>query len=271
MRSQRSLTAASDAVQTPGLFDQAFAGVFDDLRARSAALAALPATLQATDAAGDVLTSYDGVDVLLRPTEGHGVWTVNAADLAGVQSISVDPAPSVSSPLIINVTGDGAELAATVTVEQAAADAIVWNAPTATTVTVSGSLVGSLLAPSAAVSIGADLRGSLVASSMTQTGATVTPVPFAADLPASADPPTSAADPATESTGRVAEVSPAAPLEAQDALPAVVAAAAGAEPGIGVFAVPPATGNNAVITVKVGGDRVSTSGVTPVAGVTLRR
>ncbi|HEY5117515.1 MAG TPA: hypothetical protein VIJ00_18475, partial [Nakamurella sp.] len=54
----------------------------------------------------------------------------------------------------------------------------------------------------------------------------------------------------------------AAPLAAPDAAPP--------NPGIGVFAVPPATGNNAVITVKVGGDRVSTSGVTPLAGVTLR-
>ena len=35
-------------------------------------------------------------------------------------------------------------------------------------------------------------------------------------------------------------------------------------------AVPPATGNNAVITVKVGGDRVSTSAVGSLAGVTLQ-
>ena len=174
---------AADGVRAPGLFQQVFAGVFDDLRARSAALGALPATLQATDADGAVLTSYDAAAVVLRPTDGPAVWTVSAADLAVVQSISVDPAPSVSSPLIINVTGDAAELSATVTVDQAAADAILWNAPTATTVAVSGSLVGSLLAPAAAVTLGADLRGSLIAASLAQKGATVTPVTFAADVP----------------------------------------------------------------------------------------
>ena len=38
----------------------------------------------------------------------------------------------------------------------------------------------------------------------------------------------------------------------------------------GPLAVPPAIGNNAVITVKVGGDRIGTSGVTALAGVVLQ-
>ncbi len=38
---------------------------------------------------------------------------------------------------------------------------------------------------------------------------------------------------------------------------------------VGIEAVPPATGTNAVITVKVGSDRTGITGVTPLAGVTL--
>ncbi|MBD7982622.1 VWA domain-containing protein, partial [Oerskovia merdavium] len=41
-------------------------------------------------------------------------------------------------------------------------------------------------------------------------------------------------------------------------------------PGVTPFLVPPATGNNAVITVKVGGDRASLVAVGPLAGVTLQ-
>ena len=53
--------------------------------------------------------------------------------------------------------------------------------------------------------------------------------------------------------------------------PAIAAAAAAADdPGVIVpQAVPPATGNNAVITVKVGGNRLTTAAVGPLAGVTL--
>jgi len=42
------------------------------------------------------------------------------------------------------------------------------------------------------------------------------------------------------------------------------------EPGVTPFLVPPATGNNAVVTVKVGGDRTSLVAVGPLAGVTLQ-
>ena len=45
---------------------------------------------------------------------------------------------------------------------------------------------------------------------------------------------------------------------------------AGAVPTTAPAAVPPATGNNAVITVQVGADRVGTTGVSPLAGVTLQ-
>lgn len=42
------------------------------------------------------------------------------------------------------------------------------------------------------------------------------------------------------------------------------------DPGVTPFVVPPATGNDAVVTVKVGGDRTSLVAVGPLAGVTLQ-
>ena len=71
-------TQSADSVLAAGLFQQTFAGVFDDLRARSTALAALPSTLQATDSAGSPLASFDGTQVHLTPTDGVNVWTVSA-------------------------------------------------------------------------------------------------------------------------------------------------------------------------------------------------
>ena len=53
-------------------------------------------------------------------------------------------------------------------------------------------------------------------------------------------------------------------------LGALGAAPAVAAPGVLPAEVPPATGNNAVITVQVGADRTGTTGVTNLAGVTLR-
>ncbi|MBD7917157.1 VWA domain-containing protein [Cellulomonas sp. Sa3CUA2] len=49
-----------------------------------------------------------------------------------------------------------------------------------------------------------------------------------------------------------------------------VTTAQGSGPGVAPMAVPTPTGNDAVITVRVGGDRVGTTGVTGLAGVTLR-
>ena len=47
-------------------------------------------------------------------------------------------------------------------------------------------------------------------------------------------------------------------------------AAEGRTADLAPMAVPPATGNNAVITVQVGADRIGTTGVSPLAGVTLQ-
>ena len=221
-------TQSADSVLAAGLFQQTFAGVFDDLRARSTALAALPSTLQATDSAGSPLASFDGTQVHLTPTDGVNVWTVSATDLAGVQGISIEPAPTADAPLIINITGDAVSVAAPVTIagdpDQAATEtSLVVNIPTATTVEVSAPIEGSLLAPAAAVSIGADVLGSLVAASLEQTApSVVTAVPFVGEL--------SPADPAD---GTAARATPeAAPEVAAEAAPS----AAAADSGIGVFA-----------------------------------
>ena len=117
----------------------------------------------------------------------------------------------------------------------------------ADSVVVARPLPGSLLAPAAAVQIGDDVSGSVIADTVTQTAGTVGTTPFAAELPKARR---SRADPTSPTTTDPGAADPA---------PAVV-------PQV----VPPATGNNAVITVKVGGDRASTSAVGGLAGVTLQ-
>ncbi|QTX05329.1 DUF11 domain-containing protein [Agromyces archimandritae] len=97
------------------------------------------------------------------------------------------------------------------------------------------------------------------------------------DAPASGEP---AADPTGEPP---AEDAPADELPAEETPAEEVPADGGEAPadatetpakqsrdaGIGILSVPPATGNNAVITVKVGGDRTAPSAIAPLAGVQL--
>ena len=231
------------AVASPDTFDRAFQGVFADLQARSSLLASLPVTVTATDSGGAALDDLSGADVHLAADldDGSaGVWTVTADDLARVQSITIDPAPTPDHPLVINVDGGGSRvtLDPDVTVSGAAEASLVWNVVDARSIEVSGPLPGSLLAPSAPVRIEADVSGSVIAASVRQVGGQVGGRPFAAELPRAGE----AGDPEAAATD-----DPAA-----------------------IEAVPPATGNNAVITVKVGGDRVSTSAVGSLAGVTLQ-
>ena len=243
-------------VSSPGTFDRAFGGVFADLAARARTLAKLEPTLTPTAADGAAIASagLPRADVHLAAGDGNGpsVWSVHAADLAKVGSITVDPAPTDARPLVINVDGDGAKvvLDRPVTVDAAARADIVWNVVDAKAVVVAQSLAGSLLAPTAPVYVDADVSGQVVADSVVQRDGTVGGTPFAAELPKVAEP-TPTTDPPTSSTQPDTSVlDPAA-----EAIPETV---------------PPATGNNAVITVKVGSDRPSASSVNPLPGVTLQ-
>ena len=101
-------------VSSPGTFERAFGGVFADLAARGRTLAKLKPTLTPTAADGGVIASagLPRADVHLAADDGDGpsVWSVHAADLAQIGSITIDPAPTEQRPLVINVDGDGGKV-----------------------------------------------------------------------------------------------------------------------------------------------------------------
>ncbi len=240
--------AAPPAVQSaPGAFEQAFAGVFDDLAARSRSLASMPATVTPTDADGTPLADLAGADVHLALQPGVNTWTVSADDLAAVASLTVDGTPTADEPLVVSVTGADVTLDRPTAVPPGGDAGLLWNLPDATTATVGAGLPGSLLAPGAAVALRADLGGTLVAASLDQQApAAVGAVPFGADLPT-----------ADEVAG-AASGDPAAAVPVPD------------PDGPSVFLVPTPGAGQAVISVKVGGDRTGIIGVTPLAGVVLQ-
>lgn len=259
-------------VTAPGLFPQAF-GVFDDLARRSTVLAAQAATVEPTDADGNPLTDLSGADVHLALRDGANFWTVDAATLGTIGSLSVSPAPSVASPLVVTVTGESATLG-TAGLDAADAGSILWNLPETTTVTVEKPTVGSVLATSATVEVAADVTGSVVAASFTQnSGTTVTAAAFGAELPTEAadSTPTETSD----STGTTEPTESTEPTETADpptAMQRLIVAAqqpTADDDLVSVLAVPPATGNNAVITVKVGGVRTALNTVGNLAGVVI--
>ena len=243
-------------VSSPGTFERAFGGVFADLAARGRTLAKLKPTLTPTAADGGAIASAGlpraDVHLAAGDDDGPSVWSVHAADLAQIGSITIDPAPTEQRPLVINVDGDGGKvlLDRAVTVDAAARADIVWNVVDAKAVVVAQPLAGSLLAPTAPVQIDADVSGQVVADSVVQRDGTVGGTPFAAELPKVADTTTTTEPPPSSTQPDTSAVDPAA-----EAVPETV---------------PPATGNNAVITVKVGSERPSASAVNPLPGVTLQ-
>ena len=232
----------------PGAYEQGFAGVFDDLAARSRSLASMPVTVTPTDAAGTPLADLAGADVHLALQPGLNTWTVSADDLAAVASLTVDGTPPADQPLVVSVTGADVTLDRPTIVSPDGDAGLLWNLPDATTATVGAALPGSLLAPGGAVTLRADLGGTLVAASLDQQApAAVGAVPFGADLPTADE--VAVGDQAGE---------PAAAVPAPD------------PDGPSVFLVPTPGAGEAVISVKVGGDRTGIIGVTPLAGVVLQ-
>ncbi|MFF3065816.1 VWA domain-containing protein [Oerskovia sp. NPDC057915] len=104
----------------------------------------------------------------------------------------------------------------------------------------------------------------------TPTDATAPTAPTAPTGPAAPTDP--ATPPGTPPPGGGEVLGPAVPEPGPAPAPEATAAEADAptDPGVTPFLVPPATGNNAVITVKVGSDRTSLVAVGPLAGVTLQ-
>ena len=294
-RSGVSGPQAASTVASPGTFQRAFGGVFDDLAARSHVLAALAPTSTAADAAAPAATddatapapaaagtaagaptaagasapaatgdasapaatdasapaTADHAVRIERATNGPTIWKVSGQDLARIDEITVDRTPNAEHPLVLDVDGGGraVRLAVRLAVSGAGRAAVLWNVVNAPRVTVAEPLVGSLLAPTSGVEIDADVSGTVVAASLEQRAGSVGGTPFSAALPKTTD------------TG--------APSSTTGA-PTTGAPSSAAIPASTPLTVPPATGTNAVITVKVGGTATSSNAVTGLAGVTLQ-
>ncbi len=245
------------SVASPGTFERAFSSVFADLASRSQTFAQLSPNVMATADDGAPLDAHTGSDVHLTagddPGSGPYVWNVTADDLAAIGHVIVDLSPTAERPLVINVDGGGSpvRLDTAVQIDEATRAHVVWNLAATGAVTIASPLPGSLLAPDAAVELAADVHGQVVAGSVDQTAGTVGAAPFAGELPKTGDP--------VASPDETTTTTPTAPVDPLGQLPRAVP-----------LVVPPATGNNAVITVKVGGVRTGVNAIGGLAGVVLQ-
>jgi choice-of-anchor A domain-containing protein len=99
------------------------------------------------------------------------VFTVDAAVLSQSKGVTIS-APATSA-VLVNVTGSSVSMSnLSVTLTNVTANKLVWNAPDATTVSMSTvTFLGSLVAPKAAVTLtGGGFTGQLVAASLGGTG-----------------------------------------------------------------------------------------------------
>jgi choice-of-anchor A domain-containing protein/prepilin-type N-terminal cleavage/methylation domain-containing protein len=161
--------ATSEAVK-PGIFD--FAGAFATLRTVSSRIGGLTPTACPAVTAPTVSGSGSGQNYSINLRSGGvNVWNVTIADVDRIRYLDSNVSPGGSTKLIINVTDAGA---VTLPVRwwnlmkgSGIASSVIWNFPNATSVTVSSSFVGSLLAPNAAVTVyDVNIEGDVVAASL---------------------------------------------------------------------------------------------------------
>jgi choice-of-anchor A domain-containing protein len=90
------------------------------------------------------------------------------SQLGPYHSINLNgPGANRDTPLIVNVMDAGAITFAKGSITQNMDPHTIWNFPNATSIDVSGLVSGTLLAPSAAVTLNAEVRGALIADSVT--------------------------------------------------------------------------------------------------------
>ncbi len=149
-------------VGAPIPFDEAWSG----LRAMSAELRSLPAGGQVT------VTTWGGIELLGSDPE-RNVFRVDAAVFAGVNSMRLSTPPNSIAVVDLVGRGEFSLQNAGITLDGAAPERILWNAPELTQVRLSGlSFLGSLLAPEAMVKLdNGDLQGTIVARKVEGTGA----------------------------------------------------------------------------------------------------
>src|SRR4029450_246644 len=156
-----------------GLID--FASAFSTFRSRSTDLAACPTNAVLTSSTGGALppTIPPGTSARLTLTPGvQNVLNITAANLRNITTLTFPTQPSASTPLVINVDTAGVANAFAWTppltsgLSFAGAPYLLWNFPTATSVTESGTneFFGTFYAPRATLTIHqtADLLGSAI-------------------------------------------------------------------------------------------------------------
>ncbi|KQO97697.1 collagen-binding domain-containing protein [Leifsonia sp. Leaf264] len=149
---------------------------FKTYRGLSTDLGTCPNTVVLTDDQGAPLTSP-----FATGTRGHvelvpgqtNVLTITAEDLSALGELTYDDEPTQSSPLLVNVTGSSfnGRMPNSPGATSAQAPFILYNFPTATTVTVTGgdSLEGTIYAPRADVlwEVTQNIEGNIIGTSFT--------------------------------------------------------------------------------------------------------
>ena len=119
-------------------------------------MAACPATVTLTDAQGNPIPRpvAPGTSARITLTPGQtNVLNLTAAELANLSELTFTNQPSASTPILINVTGGtfSGQIPNLAGVSGSQAPYMMWNFPTATSITVTGgaTIEGTLYAPNA--------------------------------------------------------------------------------------------------------------------------
>jgi choice-of-anchor A domain-containing protein len=158
-----------DTLNRGGLYD--FVAAKHVFTAESLALAQLPG--QCADATSAKLVDQHGV----AATSGNAWWqitpgrvnvlTTTMSELGPYGSVNINgPRADRDTPLIINVMDAGAVTFSKGNITQNMDEHTIWNFPNATSIDVTGLVSGTLLAPSAAVTLNSEVRSALIADSI---------------------------------------------------------------------------------------------------------
>lgn len=186
---RQSDQTANPVVRT-GLFP--FANTFTLLNFYAARMAELDPATCADVAFPNLVEQQHNQWVLTLVPNKTNVWRVTSAQLKQMDNLSLPVSgvrPSASTPLIINVTDAGSVTTKTMNwpwIQHVTADkaSIIWNFANATAISADGSFYGTLFAPGAAVSLAnPQVRGDVIAASMSTSGGSLERVHFARALP----------------------------------------------------------------------------------------
>lgn len=159
--------ATSNPVQ-PAAFG--FGGAFTSLRSTSSRIAALTPAACPAIATPSVSVAY-GNHTLTLTSNAVNVWNLTIADIETIHNLDAAVRPGGNTKLVINVVDKGAVTLPvrywTALMDPTAPGSVMWNFPNATSVTITQSFVGSLLAPNSAVTMyDVGVTGDVVAKSL---------------------------------------------------------------------------------------------------------